>query len=326
MPLNALNYANLFAYVLNVLITYGSQLGWFGPTNSELSNKYQTVITPAGWAFSIWGLIFISEAVFVVVQMLPRYRATDAVQRGVGYWWCMACIAQCLWTPLFAQEVMWAQLIAMLTILSSLFMLRYSFDGVVSGRWGPCDEESQTASSFWLFCAPFSLHLGWICAASFVSLNVTILKACAGDAAAVSSPSNECERTMLTMAILTLVFFGFVAMTASTLPILSQSTSCRANAFVTGVAAWALGAISSELQDPPQSVASAFAGSYGAIGDAALAMSVICTILCAGVVFARGWKMVTGRALAGVERRALSQSHTTEHNRAKIDSSLRFGV
>ena len=56
--LTCVNYFNILAYFVNVVITYG--IGVAGildlPTNDELSAKYQTLVTPVGWTFSIWGL------------------------------------------------------------------------------------------------------------------------------------------------------------------------------------------------------------------------------------------------------------------------------
>ena len=54
----ALNYLNIVAYIVNVVFTYGIGVGGFFnlPTNDELSEKYQTLVTPVGWAFAIWGL------------------------------------------------------------------------------------------------------------------------------------------------------------------------------------------------------------------------------------------------------------------------------
>jgi hypothetical protein len=56
--LRAWHYGNVLAYVMNVLITYGIGVGGLfdRPTNGELSEKYQTLVTPIGWAFAIWGL------------------------------------------------------------------------------------------------------------------------------------------------------------------------------------------------------------------------------------------------------------------------------
>lgn len=92
--LQTLNYANIAAYILNTAVTYGVGLSGLFPTNAELSAKYQTLVTPAGYAFSIWGVIFISEAVFTVMQALSAYRSSDVVVKGVGYYFVMACIAQ----------------------------------------------------------------------------------------------------------------------------------------------------------------------------------------------------------------------------------------
>ena len=50
--LAGLNYVNIFAYLINIAVTYGIGVGGFTdlPTNSELSAKYQTLVTPIGWA------------------------------------------------------------------------------------------------------------------------------------------------------------------------------------------------------------------------------------------------------------------------------------
>lgn len=49
-----------------------------------MSALYPTLFTPAGWAFSIWGLIFLAEGVFSLWQLLPANGASAAVQKGVG--------------------------------------------------------------------------------------------------------------------------------------------------------------------------------------------------------------------------------------------------
>lgn len=41
-----------------------------------VSAAYPTLFTPAGWAFAIWGLIFIMEGVFAIYQLLPSVRST----------------------------------------------------------------------------------------------------------------------------------------------------------------------------------------------------------------------------------------------------------
>merc|ERR1719389_1282512 len=109
------NLLNLAAYVLNTVVTYSSLTGIFGSTNTELSNKYQTLVTPAGWAFSIWGPIFIWEGIFVVAQLFPRFRQSEVVLKISPCWWAL-CVIQCCWTVAFAQDQVTLALILMFLI------------------------------------------------------------------------------------------------------------------------------------------------------------------------------------------------------------------
>ncbi|CAK9117735.1 unnamed protein product [Durusdinium trenchii] len=115
------SWINLVAYAVNLGVTYGSLTGAFGKTNTELSEKYQTLVTPAGYAFSIWGPIFIWEGVFAVAQMFPTL-GSSAVVETMTPWWICACCFQVAWTVFFAQEIIPVSLACMLGILLSLLI------------------------------------------------------------------------------------------------------------------------------------------------------------------------------------------------------------
>ena len=174
-----LNIVNLLAYVLNVAITWGSQLGWFGATNQEQSLKYQTLVTPIGFAFSIWGPIFLLQALFAVVQFTPNYRGDESVVSGVGYWYVAVCAAQAGWTICFAQDVVWLSMVFMLLILACLSALCNSVVRVDE----PASAETTWSVTWRYLCfrAPFLMHLGWITAASFVNFNACLVKYAAAD-------------------------------------------------------------------------------------------------------------------------------------------------
>ena len=169
--LTTLNIVNVITYLANTGATYGSQLGWFGATNTAQSLKYQTLVTPIGFAFAIWGPIFILQALFTVAQLLPGYRSDPAVQQGVGYWYCAASLAQLGWTVSFAQDVIWLSMIFMLMILFSLGALLHSLGRVAAEAALP-----RLRLRYTLLHAPFLMHFGWITAASFVNVNVCIVK------------------------------------------------------------------------------------------------------------------------------------------------------
>mmetsp|Transcript_77964 Transcript_77964/g.226181 ORF Transcript_77964/g.226181 Transcript_77964/m.226181 type:complete len:441 (+) Transcript_77964:85-1407(+) len=213
------NWSALIAYVLNLGITYVSITGVFGETNSDLSSKYQTLVTPASWAFSIWGLIFTGEATAIFALMLPRYRASLTVRVSVP-WWLAVCVFQCGWTLAFAQEVIWLSVVFMLLLLASLAGMALSVDRV-----------SMTSDEYWLLRAPFAVHLGWILCASAVNVNV------------MADASKAAPATLLGMAILS---FAAVLLVAALFALLVW----RPEPFVGLVAAWALAAINSELGHP----------------------------------------------------------------------------
>ena len=176
--LTRLNVVNLLAYVFNVAITWGSQLGWFGATNSQQSLKYQTLVTPIGFAFAIWGPIFLLQALFAVVQFVPQYRSDKSVVSGVAYWYAAVCAAQAGWTVAFAQDVVWLSMCFMLLILGCLCALCHSVVRVDE----PASEAAwSVAWRYTCFRAPFLMHLGWITAATFVNFNACVVKYEAAD-------------------------------------------------------------------------------------------------------------------------------------------------
>jgi hypothetical protein len=218
-PISRTNWLNIGAYVINTVVTYVSIAGVFGETNSDLSKKYQTLVTPAGWAFSIWGIIFIWEGVFVVAQLLPQFRQSKVVEVMSPWWWSL-CTCQMAWTFAFAQDVVTLALIFMLCILGSLLGLSWKTDGM-----------AMTTAEYFVLRAPLSLQLGWIIAASVVNVSVEA-------DAKKSSPEVLLGLAIVSNAAVLAVVTAFTFAVKSPDP------------FVGLVAAWAFTGIRSELGTP----------------------------------------------------------------------------
>jgi len=213
------NWLNLVALVLNTVITYTSITGVFGKTNTELSAKYQTLVTPSGWAFSIWGPIFIWEAIFVVAQLFPRFRQSEVVLRMSPWWWALY-VVQCCWTFAFAQDQVTLALIFMLLILASLLGISWS-----------TDDLALSAAEYFLLRAPLSLQLGWIICAAGVNVSV--------QADALKSS----QSTLLALAVLTYAAVLSASVAFAVGPLSPDPIVCL-------VAAWAFLGIYSELGNP----------------------------------------------------------------------------
>lgn len=234
-PLSKFNYCNAAAYFCNVLITYLIGAAGVGglPDNAVLSKKYQTIVTPIGWAFSIWGPIFISQAVFVVMQMLPQYRASDFVSKGVAYWYGFVCFFQCCWTIAFSSEVMWLSVVFMFSILISLALLVRSLNTNV------VLDTDITPGQFFLYKFPFVLHCGWIVAASAVNFSVAVV------AYDDNFPNNTNLQLQICIAVLSFITLSLV--TAYSIFIMESKGT---GLVLAGVQAWALGGVSAQLSSP----------------------------------------------------------------------------
>ncbi|KAK7092766.1 uncharacterized protein [Littorina saxatilis] len=61
-------------YVINGLSGSGPGYGLFVSSQSEQADKYKLEITPAGWTFSIWGVIYVWQALWVLYSIVNLFR------------------------------------------------------------------------------------------------------------------------------------------------------------------------------------------------------------------------------------------------------------
>lgn len=248
--LRGLKWINLFAYTLNVLVTYGIGVaGLFGmPTNAELSAKYQTIVTPVGWAFAIWGIIFMAQGLWVAQQFYWRLseRYVEAIV-AVKYNYLFVVLAQASWTLTFSNE-----LIAVSTVMMALILWNLSVIVLSLSRLGKDEPRSMLAAfaSYFLLEFPFAVHFGWILAATVVNVNVFL----------VSQHLNASIQFFSAVGGLLFLVISALAMIAKgslTTPV---------------VVTWALLGVCIELQSPKASITSVFSikqleiVQYGALG------------------------------------------------------------
>jgi hypothetical protein len=160
LPLIVLNTLSLiFALVMNGLAGTGV---FDGRSVGDISDKYDTLIAPAGYAFSIWGLIYLMLIMFVGYQWYCYYKLNqDTEIRQTGIWLSAANIANGLWIVAWLNEALGLSVLLIFTLLVSLIVL------TVRLRLEIWDAPKRTIIFVWW---PLVVYLGWIIVASVANV------------------------------------------------------------------------------------------------------------------------------------------------------------
>lgn len=134
-----------------------------GLNTGEISDRFQVYFVPAGYVFSIWGLIYIGLLAYAVFQALPAQRQNPRLQ-AIGGWVILGGLANIAWIFLWHYEQFAGTLGAMLILLATLIAVYLRLG---TGR------TSVPPAETWTVRVPFSIYLGWITVATVA--NVTSL-------------------------------------------------------------------------------------------------------------------------------------------------------
>ena len=155
----------LAVIVVNAL---ASALPLNGQTTGEISDRFAVYFVPAGYVFSIWGLIYLALIGYSVFQALPSQRKNPRLRR-TGWLYVLSCAANIAWIFLWHYEYFAFSLIAMGALLLLLIAIYLQLG---TGR------THVPAAETWLVRVPFSIYLGWITVATVA--NVTSVLEYAG--------------------------------------------------------------------------------------------------------------------------------------------------
>jgi hypothetical protein len=156
------------AVIITILVTLvvnglANALPINGLTTGQISDSFHVYFVPAGYVFSIWGLIYLGLIAFAIFQALPSQRENPRL-RATGWWISLGGLANSAWIFLWQYKLFPLTLVAMLVLLSTL-LVTYLRLGI--GRTAVSTAET------WAVRLPFSIYLGWITVATVA--NVTVL-------------------------------------------------------------------------------------------------------------------------------------------------------
>ncbi|MEO6656393.1 MAG: TspO/MBR family protein [Pyrinomonadaceae bacterium] len=130
-----------------------------GVTPEVISDKYPTILTPAGYAFTIWSVIYLGMLAFSIYQLFP---ANLLKVRAVRSLYIISCVLNCAWIYFWHREQIGICLALILSLLVTLILMlvrfrRFGADG------GPLFTKSV-----------FGVYAGWVTAATLVNLVIFV--------------------------------------------------------------------------------------------------------------------------------------------------------
>jgi hypothetical protein len=156
-------FINLIAFLGMLTVNYlANALPIAGRSTGAISGMYPNLFVPAGFTFSIWGVIYLALIGFVAAGFFQKY---EEEIKAIGPLFVISCAANIAW--LFAFHHLWIKtsMVFMVILLATLITLYQNL-------W---QLKQQSGRSNWI-SVPFSIYLGWISVATIANTAITLME------------------------------------------------------------------------------------------------------------------------------------------------------
>jgi hypothetical protein len=166
----SLAIANLSGFAAVIVVnTLANTLPLGGRTTGQLSDQYPNLFVPSGLTFSIWGLIYLLLAIFVVYCVVFSARKPtqdDSFMEKVGVLFFITCLANLGWIFAWQYQVLPLSLVLMIVLLGALILIYVRLNVGIA---------SATAAEKYLVHLPMSIYLGWISIATIANVTAVLV-------------------------------------------------------------------------------------------------------------------------------------------------------
>jgi hypothetical protein len=156
--------AILIAVFVQIGATFLPALG-LGDPIGDRSDSVRTLITPSGWAFAIWGPLFLGSAIFAIWQALPAQRSNRLLNR-IAWPAAVGLAAQGVWaTYTQFNNLDWVSAVIILVSLAGLLICLRALS-----------EQTELATGDrWFAALVLSALAAWLTAASIVNISAALV-------------------------------------------------------------------------------------------------------------------------------------------------------
>lgn len=151
-----LNILNLIGFILMVTVNVlANALPIAGRTTGEISDFVGNLFVPAGFTFSIWGIIYLALAFFVFYNFknVKKWPVSDAVKE-IGFLFLISCVINAVWIVCWHNLYIGTSLVLMIGLLTTLILIYL---------------KTRSLDTPMAINIPFSIYLGWISVATIAN-------------------------------------------------------------------------------------------------------------------------------------------------------------
>ena len=153
--------------VVTLIMNYLSGTGYFNnKTVGSVSNQFDSLFQPAGYALSIWGFIYLGLIAFVVYQWVAWMKDLPGKLGVSGVGLIIANLSNAIWVYAWLNQMLALSVVLMLMLLISL--IHYT----VVNKLELNDDPLLIIFFIWW---PVAFYLGWIVTASVANVSIYLL-------------------------------------------------------------------------------------------------------------------------------------------------------
>ncbi len=141
-----------------------------GRTTGAISDSFPVLVTPAGYVFAIWAVIYLGLAGYAIWQSLPA-QSDHPRARALVVPVTIANLANLAWILLWHNLWIGTSLIVMLVLLAALIVVYLRLHGPAARR-----PPVSRAERIWAY-GTFSVYLGWITVATVANVTIALYDA-----------------------------------------------------------------------------------------------------------------------------------------------------
>ena len=165
-----LQISNGIALVSTIIINYLSNTGKINNTTiGAVAKELNSLFTPAGYAFSIWGFIYLLLLGFIIYQgrsLFVKVRKNDFILK-TGWWFVISCVANSAWVFAWLYGYTGLSCVFIFLLLVSLLKI------VINNAMELWDAPISTILFLWW---PFTFYSGWVTVASIANVSSYLVK------------------------------------------------------------------------------------------------------------------------------------------------------